>query len=826
MINSHMDADELKNTADQHLNNGQLAEALTSYTSLCKLQPKSAHAWHMRAAVHGMLGQFQDCVVCCEKALSINPNVASIYSNYASALVELTRFDDAIQAFRHALEINPTDVDSLAKLANLYTNTGNLTQAENYLRKILEINPGAIEAATHLAHILKESGDIPGAIETCEYALSYKPTDRVLLITQLECCFLEGDTDKAFQRIALSKPLIPNLSNPLYRICKKLHDSKQYQLATRALQTILNVFPDDDYFKLLLADCQVKQQLNHDALSTLEQLSSNDITLEAQVLLADIYTKTDQPEKAEHQLVDAVRQHPDQQAPVALLARSFSRSKKHTEAQVLLEQYLKRHPDAYKILVELGTICELKGEHTKAKDLYKRSTSVEPEYAIAHSRLGVLYQNEQQYDIARDHFKKAIHCDPALLLAQCSLAYLYCSTGEYSKAQEQYDKVLDIDPHFEAAIAGKATVLERVGELTASFRLIEPLVESGAENIHTLLAYAHACSVDKKESTAAALIERALGRTDVLPNDRMHACFMLGKLLDRLGEFDRAFLSYQRGNELNRFPFDRSAHQRLTDAILAVFSAENIKIFPESTNQTNKPVFIIGMPRSGTTLTEQILASHPDVFGAGELSYIRGIATGIAEASGSPQPYPLCMPAINQAILDKCSFEHLQTLESLADGQPFITDKMPSNFMFLGLIERLFPNARILHCVRDPIDTCLSCYFQNFSRGQYFSYNQSDLAFYYNQYKRVMAHWKSTLSIPIMDIPYEQMVDDQEHISRKMIEFIGLEWHPDCLDFHNSGREIRTASYDQVRKPVYSTSVKRWEKYQSHLVELRQLLSE
>ena len=151
---------------------------------------------------------------------------------------------------------------------------------------------------------------------------------------------------------------------------------------------------------------------------------------------------------------------------------------------------------------------------------------------------------------------------------------------------------------------------------------------------------------------------------------------------------------------------------------------------------------------------------------------------------------------------------------------------MPSNFMFLGLIELLFPNARVLHCVRDPMDTCLSCYFQQFSHGQYFSYDQSDLALYYQQYRRLMKHWKSTLSIPIMDIHYEALVQDTEGLSRKMLEFAGLDWHPACAEFHSSKRKVLTASYDQVRRPIYNSSIGRWKNYKKHLSILHEELSE
>lgn len=164
-------------------------------------------------------------------------------------------------------------------------------------------------------------------------------------------------------------------------------------------------------------------------------------------------------------------------------------------------------------------------------------------------------------------------------------------------------------------------------------------------------------------------------------------------------------------------------------------------------------------------------------------------------------------------------------LHSLADGEQVIIDKMPSNFMFLGMIERLFPKARVLHCVRDPLDTCLSCYFQQFTRWQRFSYSQAGLAIYYQQYRRLMQHWKSTLTIPIMDVSYEALVNDTEGQTRQILEFIGMDWHPACANFHNSSRKVITASYDQVRKPIYKSSVSRWKNYEKHIAVLSEGLS-
>jgi len=814
-----MNSDDLEVIADRYLRGGHLAEALDAYTRLCDLYPGNAKTWHMRAAVNGMLGQFENTVFCCEKALSIKPDAVAVYENYAGALIELKRYNEAILAYQRAIELNPAGINNLNKLGHLHRTLNNFPEAEVCFRKVLEIAPDKTDVYSSLAHTLKESERYQESIEVCERSLSTGAVDRAILTTLLECYFIIGATDKAYRRIVSAKSLVKNLETPLHAICWRLHTNKRYEEDINAILTILRVFPDNSRLKLILADCQIQQNSCHDAIKTLMTFDETG-SCKAGLLLAQAYQKTNQTDKAIARLVEDIHLYPDEEGPVILLARILVESDKHHTARLKLAAFLEKHPDSHRILVELGDLHEREGNHTLAEQHYRRAISIKPDNAIAHHQLGILFQNSQNDACARECFETAIRHDPDMLVTRCNLAYLYCVSGEYSKSLNYYDNILEDSPDLEEAITGKAIVMERMGESRASLELVNPFIERGTEKIHTLLAYARVSSMVNKETTAVELLKCAIERPATLPNDRMQAYFLLGKLYDRLGDYDEAFSNYEHGNKLNRFHFDRNAHKKLVDATLAVFNPDNMKRFPRSGNPDHELLFIVGMPRSGTTLTEQILASHPKVFGAGELTHIRDIAATL----DSQYPFPLGMPGTNQETLDQLSFEHTKTLRAMSNGRPFVTDKMPSNFMFLGLIELLFPNARILHCIRDPLDTCLSCYFQLFSQGQYFSYNHTDLAFYYQQYRRLMTHWKSTLSIPIMDIHYEDLVRDPETISRNMLEFSGLSWHEDCLDFHKTKRAVRTASYDQVRRPIYKNSVNRWKNYERYLSPLKEEL--
>jgi hypothetical protein len=236
------------------------------------------------------------------------------------------------------------------------------------------------------------------------------------------------------------------------------------------------------------------------------------------------------------------------------------------------------------------------------------------------------------------------------------------------------------------------------------------------------------------------------------------------------------------------------------------------------------PVFVLGMPRSGTTLVEQIIASHPAAHGAGELEELGWLAANMPKLTGGTAPYPEAARLIDATNAKSIAAQYLEPLIARAPAARRITDKMPGNFIRIGLIAVLFPKARIVHVRRHPLDTCLSCFFQHFGRGHHFSYDLGHLGHYYTQYQRLMAHWARVLPGRIFDVQYEDVVSKQEETSRAIIAHCGLDWDPKCLAFHEHERQVRTASFWQVRQPLYASSVGRWQAYEKHLGPLKAAL--
>ncbi|VAX41677.1 hypothetical protein MNBD_PLANCTO03-964, partial [hydrothermal vent metagenome] len=299
-------------------------------------------------------------------------------------------------------------------------------------------------------------------------------------------------------------------------------------------------------------------------------------------------------------------------------------------------------------------------------------------------------------------------------------------------------------------------------------------------------------------------------------------CFAAARLLDAEDDTNSAFRAYTQGNAISPKLYKPEDKAQFVDQLIELFSAEALASLPRATNSSNRPIFIVGMPRSGTTLVEQILAAHPDVYAAGELQELRRIWKDLVATRGNGSVAALS--SITQVDINAAADRYLKYLDTLDTATPHITDKMPHNFEQLGLINLLFPDARVIHCSRNPLDTCLSCYTIQLSLAHTYSNDLTLLGHAYAQYHRLMAHWRTALDVPMLEVVYEDVVAETETLARRIVEFVGLPWHDDCLRFYEAKRTIVTASVDQVRQPIYTSSVNRWKRYDRYLDPLRQSL--
>jgi hypothetical protein len=310
---------------------------------------------------------------------------------------------------------------------------------------------------------------------------------------------------------------------------------------------------------------------------------------------------------------------------------------------------------------------------------------------------------------------------------------------------------------------------------------------------------------------------------ELAPNQIEYLHFALGKCYDDINEHSTAFKHYQQGCQLKRGRINYNADDqtRFFDNLINIFDKSMFKSLRQFANTSDFPIFVLGMPRSGTTLTEQIIASHPNVFGAGELHhFIEYSNISVNTPSGSVF-YPDNLKLLSDEQLSKIGTQYVERLRKYSADAEHVTDKMPGNFANLGLIHALLPNAKIIHIERNAFDNCLSCYTRLFQHGQNFTYDLTELGRYYADYRRLMQHWRKVLpKDAFLDVSYEELVADTETQARRIIDYCGLEWDANCLEFHKMERQVRTASVTQVRQPIYKTSLERWRFFEKELAPL------
>jgi tetratricopeptide (TPR) repeat protein len=388
--------------------------------------------------------------------------------------------------------------------------------------------------------------------------------------------------------------------------------------------------------------------------------------------------------------------------------------------------------------------------------------------------------------------------------------------NRHPEAIASYRRSLALAPERADAYSHLGNTLEEIGQAAAAQQAFERAVALAPRRGRFYYQLSEHRQFAAGDPYLAAMEELAGDLAALPPDDRIELLFALAKAHADLAEPQRSFECLVAANMLKhrQIDYDEAATLGSFERIRTTFTLALMHADRDLGNPSPVPVFIIGMPRSGTTLIEQILASHPKVFGAGELPEFENAAKCVFGSGDSPTLFPEVVPSLSGAALRRIGTRYVAAVTALAPGASRITDKMPVNFRYAGLIHRALPNARIIHCRRDPIDTCLSCFSKLFTEGQAYSYALGELGRYYRGYYRLMEHWRGVLPAHVMiEVSYEDVVADLETQARRIVAHCGLEWDAACLTFDRTERPIRTASASQVRRPIYRTSVGRWRAY-------------
>ena len=473
-------------------------------------------------------------------------------------------------------------------------------------------------------------------------------------------------------------------------------------------------------------------------------------------------------------------------------------------------------PDYAEAFFNQGVILKELSKLNEAIDCFQKAIAILPNYPDAHNNLGNALEDLGQREAAIESYEWAISYKVDYAQAYLNLGILF-SKFDPIKAVDYYKKAIVIDPNHDAAYFNLASTYRHLGLKNEAIVAYEKVIEikpdyaDAHKNLSALKKY-------NKNDSQILKMESLLSKRDLNESDKIILNFALAKVNEDLGNEDDFFKFLNKGNKLRKkelnYTFNKDKEVILK--IKEVFKTPLYQVKKPSIKKTVlKPIFIVGMPRSGTSLVEQIISSHNEVYGAGELDFLAKIvAPGLKESINNKNFFT------EKAILS-IREKYLKSLSSLNTSESFITDKMPSNFRYIGFILSAFPEAKIIHLNRDAMATCWSIYKHYFkSNGNGYAHNFKDLAAYYSLYKELMVFWNDLYPNKIFDISYEDLTINQEDETRKLLKYCELDWDENCLDFHTNTRAVKTTSALQVRQKMYQGSSEAWKKYEVHLQPL------
>lgn len=461
------------------------------------------------------------------------------------------------------------------------------------------------------------------------------------------------------------------------------------------------------------------------------------------------------------------------------------------------------------------------GKPREATDSAREAVGLNEQAWQAHYALARACYDTKHYNQARRAFEKAVALNPNAPELHFSYAACLQETSRFEPALQHYEKALELGHRTEMTYMRMANVLQVLGEFERCEAVLRETIERFPESTAAHVMTATTSKGQEVPAETLGRIEALLQRDDDLGDlQRANLHFAAADILNSQKSYDDAFDHYRHANTLRREheTYDYAAHQESLELTKALFTREFYEAHSDYGTASEQMIFIFGMPRSGTTLTEQVLASHPRVGAAGEAVMLRHIRVGLDRMPVTAKTMARVLEQMGRDESRQLAETIVKTLPAELHDRDRITEKTPAHHRMLGLFALLFPKATFIHCRRDPVDTCLSCYFQNFAHGNVtFSFDLETLAREYRLYSAYMAHWREVLPVTMLELDYENMIADPEYWSRALVDHAGLEWDDACLSFYDTKRSVKTASLWQVRQPIYKTSVAKWKRYEAHL---------
>ena len=641
-----------------------------------------------------------------------------------------------------------------------------------------------------------------------------------------------------------------------YQNARDLIHKKEYLQAISQLNEILRIFPHELNSIYLLIDSFIKINKPLEALEyTHKALSFKSDDKKLLLLEIRLNEFLERDSEAIVLLKTFISKYSDFSA-LKQLSNLLVKQDKADEADDIVKQFFENNED-YGLLYK-GVRHLHASRYRKAEDAFKKLLIEDENNIDALRFMGILAFKSGNHDIAEAMFTKALRLDPTYSLVWANLAQVYSVTGQLDKAKKSFKNILNMEPRNGLIWAEYGTVLTKLANYEESknaylnalnFKSDSPRVHLSLGHVYKTMgeiensidSYKNSIIQNKLSGEAywslanlktysfseneIKVMEETL-KEDMSDIERSQIHFALGKAYEVKKDFDNSFNNYFKGNEVKKGLIKYSSDDTTdnTKRILDFFNLETIRNLSKSSTVDQDPIFILGMPRSGSTLVDQIISSHSKVDGTQELPNIIKIASELN--SNNQNTYPEILKELDESKLSEMGNNYLSETIWARKNAPFFIDKMPNNFIHIGLIKTILPNAKIIDTRRDPMDTCFSCYKQFFARGQLFTYSLEDLGNYYTDYIKAMNHWHNVYGKDIFTVHYDNVINKTEETIRELIDYCNLPFEKDCLEFYKSSRPVKTPSAEQVRQPIYKSGLNYWKNYEKHLVPLKKIIDE
>ena len=698
---------------------------------------------------------------------------------------------EALDCITSAVKAKSTNFFAWSSLGLVHSSLRQPEQALVHYNKALAINPNYADALNNRGNVLRDLGRPAQALASYDQALAINPNAIETLYNRGNALAELGRMEEALAGFERTLALKPDLVEALTNRGGALLELKRPQEALASCDQAIALRPGDP----------VAHDNRGSALRALgraaEAVASYDKALAS---------RSDFPEALSHR-GDALRD----------LARAEEALASYDRAIAVRPHYAEALNNRGNALVDLE-------RHVDALESYDRALAARPDYVDALANRAVVLKELRRHAEALESCDRALALRPDHIEALNSRANALADLKRTEDALACYDRLLAIDPHHAAAHDNRGIVLIELGRLEEASRSIEKAIDLAPRRVRAYYNLMECKKLSAGDPRLAAMAELAENMSSLADREQIELGFALGKAYAEIGWHDRSFRRLIEANAVKRKQtfYDEGASLAGFERIKAAFTDVLLRAQEGLGDPSCAPVFILGMPRSGTTLVEQTLASHPKLFGAGEIAdFGKATVAALRRAQRSAQDFPEAISTMSGEGLRRLGEDYLGRIRAKAPAAERIANKTPENFRLVGLIHLALPNARIIHVRRDPVDTCVSCFSKLFVENLPYAYDLGELGRYFSAYEDLMAHWRAILPEGVMlDVRYEEVVADLEGQTRRILDHCGLEWDARCLDFHRTARSVRTASVAQVRQPIYASAVGRWRAYEAFLAPL------